>query len=288
MALHLLDSNDVHNACRQRLETCELWLRRIIHDKLSAQFGADYIDGAILAGQPIFSQKAKDTAQKFSEKNPTQYSRPIDALLLDDLGAVLAKQEPYNNFFKDAFEQEFPWGKDHIRRIIKVLIPIRNALSHANGPTQSIHDLERALCYSSDIVKSLKIYYSKMAKNEKFPAPVFIRFSDNMGTLVYPAEAQFHYNVDAYSLHVEDEIRFEVEVDSSFSPSEYEIKWVVNNIYPAESGVGTSFNLKLTPRHVGEKFGLQVSLTTTNNEWHRFQNVDAYLTLNYEVLPTPR
>lgn len=286
MALHLIDSNDVHLSCRQRIEACELWLRRIIHDKLIERFGSNYINDASFGGQAIFSGKTRDRVESFLKDNPGQYSRPIDTLLLDDLGSVLAKDDVYKEFFKVAFDAEFPLGANHVRRVIKILVPIRNALSHANAATLSLHDAERALCYCSDIIASLKTYYSVMVSQDKFPAPVFTRYSDSLGTVWYPALPSDHHVIGQPSLHVGEDVRFEVEVDSSFDPSEYEITWQVCNISQGETGRGSAFNLKLTHRHVGQRFALQVSLKT-KKEWHRFQNMDAYLTLDYEVLPFP-
>lgn len=284
MALHTLNSNDIHVSCRQRIEACELWLRRIIHDKFVEKFGSDYINEAKHGGQAIFSSKTRDRAQSFLRENPGQYGRPIDTLLLDDLGSVLAKNEVYKEFFEAAFHTEFPMGANHIRRVITILVPIRNALSHANAATISLHDAERVLCYCSDIIAALKTYYSNMTSQDKFPAPVFTRYSDSLGTVWHPRPPSDHRVIQEPHLHVGEDVRFEVEVDSSFDPSEYEITWMVTGIHPAETGKGSAFNLKLTPRHVGQTFGLQVSLTT-KKDWHRLQNVDAYLTMNYVVLP---
>ncbi|MET3820547.1 hypothetical protein ACVK00_002143 [Burkholderia sp. PvR073] len=286
MALHLIDSNDVHVSCRQRMEACELWLRRIIHDKFIERFGNNYIDGASLGGQAIFSNKIRSRVQSFVQNNPGQYSRPIDTLLLDDLGSVLSKDDVYKEFFKVAFDAGFPMGANHVRQVITILVPIRNALSHANAATLSLHDAERSLCYCNDIIASLKKYYSDMASQDKFPAPVFTRYSDSLGTVWHPAPPSDHRAIGQPSLHVGEDVRFEVEVDSSFDPSEYEITWQVCNISQGETGKGSAFNLTLTSEHVGQRFALQVSLKT-KKDWHRLQNVDAYLTLDYEVLPFP-
>lgn len=126
-----------------------------------------------------------------------------------------------------------------------------------------------------------------MSAQDKFPAPVFTRYSDSMGTVWHPNPPRDHHRIQNISLHVGDDVRFEVEVDSTFAPDEYQITWQVCNINPAESGKGPAFNLKLTPRHVGQRFALQVTLKS-NKDWHRLQNMDAYLTMDYEVLPNPR
>lgn len=54
MALHLISSEELRVACRQRLESCELWLRRLVHDQLRKESGENYIDVAIIDGHAIF------------------------------------------------------------------------------------------------------------------------------------------------------------------------------------------------------------------------------------------
>lgn len=288
MALHLLQSYDIHLSCRQRIETCELWLRRIIHDKFLAEFGADYISLGEVNGQPIFSNNTKHRVQTYLASNPSQYSRPIDTLLFDDLGSTLGKNDVYLKYFKEVMEVDFKLGAQQIRNIVKALVPIRNALSHANSATLSLHDAERALCYCSDIIAPIKSFYSKMSTEDKFPAPVFTRFSDSLGTVWHPNPPSDHRFI-TQSLYIGDEVRFEVEVDSTFPPGDYKVSWMVCNISSnlAERGEGISFILKMKSHHVGTKFALQVMLKT-NKDWHRMQNMDAYLTMNYEVLPVSR
>ncbi|MBS7426460.1 hypothetical protein KHW15_10245 [Pseudomonas syringae] len=288
MALHLLSSSDIHISCRQRIESCELWLRRIIHDKLKADFGDDYINAAEVSGQPVFSNATRQRVQNYISASPNQYSRPIDTLLFDDLGAAVGKNDVYQKYFRDVLGEEFSMGAQQIRDVVKSLVPIRNALSHANAGTLSLHDAERALCYCSDLISPIKKYYSKMNAQDKFPAPVFTRFSDSMGTVWHPNPPSDHRSITE-PLYLGDEVRFEVEVDSTFLPSEYTVTWMVCNVPPtlAEKGEGTSFRLKMANHHVGTRFGLQVMLKS-NKEWHRMQNMDAYLTMDYEVLPVPR
>ncbi|MBK5512534.1 hypothetical protein [Pseudomonas sp. TH15] len=288
MALHLIKSDEIHLSCRQRIEACELWLRRIIHDKFLAEFGGDYINLGEINGQLIFSNNTRQRVQNYLSANPGQYSRPIDTLLFDDLGSTLGKNDVYKKFFKEVMEEDFQMGAQQIRDVVKTLVQIRNALSHANGGTLSLHDAERALCYCSDIIAPIKSFYSKMSIQDKFPAPVFTRFSDSLGTVWHPNPPSDHRFI-THTLYLGDEIRFEVEVDSTFPPDEYKVTWMVCNISHslAEKGEGTSFNLKMASHHVGTHFALQVMLKS-NKDWHRMQNMDAYLTMNYEVLPVPR
>ena len=181
MALHLLTSDQIASSCRQRIEACELWLRRLIHDEFLQEFGADYLNTALINGDAIFSVSAKRNAASRSASLAQPASRPVDALLFDDLGAVLGKTEVYKKYFKIALDHEFKFGSDHVRYMISLLIPIRNKLSHPNGAALSLHEAERALCYSNDIISSIRKHYSTKSMTDKFPAPLFTRISDSLG-----------------------------------------------------------------------------------------------------------
>ncbi|KGC90953.1 hypothetical protein DP62_481 [Burkholderia pseudomallei] len=288
MALDLLSLEDLSASCRRRIESCELWLRRLIDDKFKSAFGADYINKAKIGDTPIFSKPMKGRVQTFLSANPDLYSRPIDTLLFDDLGKIIGKDDVYKSFFKDALDHGFPLGAPQVRHIVRTLVPLRNALSHANSANVSLHDAERVLCYCSDIIASIKTHYSTLSMNDKFPAPMFTRFSDSLGNVRHISEPSVHYALPD-QLHLEDEIRFEVEVDASFLPEEYEIVWQVCNVDPqkAERGTGPVFILKIKNYHVGELFAVQ-ALVTSNKEWHRLQNIDGRVVCSYVVLPLPK
>ena len=288
MALDLLRPEDLHSSCRKRIESCELWLRRLIHDQFQATFGGDYINTSEVDGAPIFSKATKERVQSFLFANPDHYSRPIDTLLFDDLGTVIGKTEVYKKFFKAALDNEFPLGAPHVRQVVKALVPLRNALSHANAANLSLHDAERVLCYCSDLIASIKTHYSKMSMSDKFPAPMFTRFSDSLGNVRHISDPNIQYSIPD-SLYLGDEIRFEVEVDSSFPLEGYDIVWQVCNVDPrkAENGMGPVFNLKIDNHHVGQLFALQV-VVTSKKAWHRLQNIDARVVASYVVLPLPR
>ena len=66
----------------------------------------------------------------------------------------------------------------------------------------------------------------------------------------------------------------------------YTVNWNVANISKGESGSGSSFEIVLTPRHVGEDFSIVATLKSIE-EWHRHQNFDAQLVVGYKVLPPP-
>ncbi len=283
MPLHKISSEELRLACRQKLETCEIWLRRLIHETFSSSFGSSYFDSGVFNGNNLFRSGFRDHARHRMREQPARYSREIDTLLLDHLVATLCKQDLYSAYFQPALRHAFPDGNAEARTFLDRLVYIRNALSHANPV--SIHEAERALCYCDDVIWSLKEFYREQNMAEEYNAPRFIRFIDSLGHAEYPqnTRSQYDYSNDS-SLRPGDNIRLEIEVDSSFHPEEYTVEWVVANISNGESGLGTSFVLTIQPRHVGQTFTIR-ALLKSRQGWHRHQNFDDYLTISYKVLP---
>ena len=284
MALHLLKPEEVHASCWQRIDACELWLRTLIHDQLSNEFGADYVDTATIGNNAIFSPKLRERIQSFQQAKPNQYPRPVDTLLFDDLGTILGRDDAYKLLFKEALNHEFPLGAPHVRHIIKVLVKHRNALFHANSSTLSLHDAEQVLCYGNDLIASIKTHYANMSTSDKFPAPTFTKYFDSFGNSRYLNKARDDLTLTDKPLFFGELARFEVEVDSSYSPNEYTVVWRFEGLEIAE---GPVLQLTLGTKHVGQRFGLQVEVVS-KKEWHRMGRVDALLTITYEVLPIPR
>lgn len=283
MPLHKISSEKLRIACRQKLETCEMWLRRLIHETFSSSFGTSYFDSGLFNGNNLFRSDIRDHAERRMREQPARYSREIDTLLMDQLIATLCKQDLYSEFFQPALHRAFPDGNAEARTFLDRLVSVRNALSHANP--LSVHEAERVLCYCDDVIWSLKEFYREQNMAEEYNAPRFTRFTDSLGHAEYLSTTRSHYDYsNDSSLRPGDNIRLEVEVDSSFHPDEYMVGWVVANISNGESGLGTCFVLTIQPRHVGERFTIQVSLKS-RRDWHRHQNSDDYLTISYKVLP---
>ena len=83
-------------------------------------------------------------------------------------------------------------------------------------------------------------------------------------------------------LTVGDTLGIEVEVDPSFSPDDYRLRWR----YPKQSEEHTDNRLvlKIADHHVRASF--HITLTVVSNEsWHRCGDVDDLVTLMYRVLP---
>lgn len=121
--------------------------------------------------------------------------------------------------------------------------------------------------------------------SQEYNAPSFIRLRDNQGhnEIVKHTQDSFYFGG---SLRPGDGLRLEVEVDSSFDPADYTIRWTVNNIQAnqGDSGAGPNFSITLSDRHVSENLMFSFELIS-NKSWHRHGNYDARMTVGYRVLP---
>jgi hypothetical protein len=281
--LHKIPSEELRSACRQKLETCELWLRRLIHEEFSRRFGASYFSQGMQNGNAIFRKEIREHAASRMSENPGRYRREIDTLLMDYIVDTLCKHDLYTSCFSTPLRYAFPDGCQEARTFLSRLIPVRNALSHANPI--SVHDAERVICYCDDVIESLKQYYRDQNMAQEYNAPVFSRFVDSLGHSEIPAKShQWLDFTGGPSLRPGDGIRLEVEVDSSFGPDEYTVDWAVCNIADNERGTGTQILLEILPKHVGERLDIQITLNSTK-AWHRHGSFDARLTITYKVLP---
>lgn len=261
-------------------------MRRIIHDKLLPVYGSDYLQCAMMNDSYIFNSTSREHAKSRIRSRPHRYPRAIDALLLEQLTAVVCREDVFKHHFRECFAIGFPLGAQQLRETLGRLVPIRNALSHANP--LSTRDAERALCYSSDIIEALEQYYASLGMENEFNAPSFTRFGDSLGNVRHLTETKQHLDFTGNQpLRCGESIRFEVDVDSHYSPDHYSILWQVCNLAHAsdnDRGSGESFAVTLEPRHVSAQFSIQIAVTS-NNGWHRYGNFDAILFLLYKVLP---
>jgi hypothetical protein len=276
MPLHSLPEEQLRTICRQRIEACELWLRRLLHDKLVERFGAGYAEAEWNAGQKVLSAPIRRRIADRGEDAP----RPMDALYLTDLCNLICRQDLYDAFFRPVFESAMR-SPDQIRWVLDRLTEIRNALSHAR--VISVREAEQAICYSGDIVDPIKYFYREAKMSEAFPAPSFTRFIDSLGNTRHLSKPVENLSFRDTPLYEGDKLRMEVEVDASFPPGSYDVTWEVLSNAPRKLS-GTAIEIEFGPGDI------QTSLVIVCNviskaAWHRFPNSDGQLNLGYEVRP---
>lgn len=283
MPLTRIPNDELREICRKQIEALERWLRDLMHRNLSEEYGANYFDSGEMNGNKLFRSEIRRHADKRIKEGKSNYGDKINTLLLDHLMDTVCKKDLYTAYFKDALEEVFPDGWQVARTNLKRLIPLRNALSHSNPI--SVRDAERVICYTNDVIDSIKAYNRRKNMDHEYNTPQFTRFRDSLGhdELITKTSLGLDFSKEA-SIHVGDKVRMEVEVDASFDPSSYYVTWMVSANLGNERRTGNPFVFEFLPRHVGEHFTFFIHLISTK-DWHRHTSHDAQIVLSYKVLP---
>lgn len=292
MPLRALSEDDLRSYCRKTIEALEHWLRRLIDEELSESYGEDFLEATTETGDKLIAKKIRDSIGERYKSQPEKYSRLIDAAMLSDEIGILCNPNLFNKNFKSGLEAAFPNGADEARTFLSRLVPTRHKLSHANPI--SIRQAEQVICYSHDVIDSLKAFYSEKNLAMLYNVPMIIRLSDSLGHEVYSEQIKRNitgsgfvsFQDDSKSiLHPGDRLSIEVEVDPSFDPDGYEVSW---SYYPQDEDFEYidqhRITLDLQPKHVTNTFVIYCKITS-NKDWHRLGDSDDQIGIGYRILP---
>jgi hypothetical protein len=290
MPLHSISEVELRDHCKRAIEGLELWLRRLIDDQFSAAFGSDYVNAQKPNGDRLIRGSLARELLDRQAKEPERFPRAIDAAFLEDQIDLICNPDHYRTWFGDALEGAFGPGADRLKEMLGRLVRHRNALYHANAI--SVHEAYRVLCYSMDVIQSLKDYYARVGKAQEYNAPTIVRISDSLGHVVNLGQQRRGPGMVDYSndpsahLRCGDTLSIEVEVDPSFDASEYDIRWSIANLPapPAPNILGKRFVLRLAELHVSTRF-CAVCWVTSKKSWHKLGSVDDQVDIAYRVLP---
>ena len=277
MSFGKLPTDDMRNIVRQKIETLERWLRRLIDDAVKVHHG-----GA-LSNLPI-NQDCVRAASRRRQAEPTRYPREVDALLFEDLITITCHPQLYPHHFRDPLGLAFPDGHPEARTFLSRIVEARNPLSHSNDITG--HQALRALCYSTDVIESLKDYYARNNMQQDYNAPSLVQIWDDRGNSAQLNDTNTQLlEFRNTQLRPGDILELEVQPDESFPDDSYHINWIVCNIAAGERGNGRRFSLPITHRHVSQS-GLTIRAEiTSTRDWHRYANHDGMVHVRYQVLP---
>ncbi len=286
--VYKLTDNELRNLCKEKLESLENWLRRLIDEIPTAEYG-DYFSYSDSAGNLINNDILNSLKNRMG-KNPSRYQRKIDAVLLDDTISIICNRKLYA-LFKPALEGAFPYGADEARTFLNRLIDPRNQLAHANSISQ--RQAEQVICYSNDVIESMKTYYAKMGMQQDYNVPLILKVTDSFGNTFFRDQlsngdeaelAKVLSHKSQFFLRPGDLLTVEVEVDPAFNPNSYKINWHVNGIIEDDFDRSKAV-VKITNQHVAQSCCVYCCVTS-NKEWHRMsQGCDDILLLYYRVLP---
>jgi hypothetical protein len=289
--LHLLSDDERRALCRRELEALEHWLRRLIHESLSAAHGPDYLEAVDQGRRCVFNGEVRKSIVRRQREEPQRYQRPVDAALLDDLVTVICNPFNWKQYFGAALSKAFPLGNDEARSFLKRLVPIRNKLSHANPI--SVHEAARVICYTLDVIQALKDYYMKQNLEKDYNVPTIIRVTDSLGNVCNVSSergdkeggfpCRFNRTPSGY-LRPGDRLSIEVEVDPSFERSSYRIQWIWNSMKPEEDKDCRRIVIDFENRHVKQEFAVWCRVISSE-EWHKLGGYDDEVGAIYRVLP---
>ncbi len=290
MPLHTISEAQIRDGCKRAIEGLELWLRRLIDTILSEAYGQDYLDAQRADGSRVIKSNLSKTLSDRRSQEPERFVRPIDAAFLEDQIKIICNPDLYKNHFEDALRDAFPQGNNSARTFLMRLVTPRNALYHANPV--SVHDAYRVLCYSMDVVESLKSYYARVNLENLYNVPTVVKVLDSLGHVFYPSpsnrnpdgSAILDYSQDKESyLRCGDSISITAEIDPAFSSDQYEIEWVIANLGGPRI-TGDKFYMVLSDRYVSTRFCISCRVISNQN-WHKLGTCDDQVDIAYKVLP---
>lgn len=282
-ALSELERKDI---ARRHLDAAEAWLRRVIDTLMLPHFGDAYLVAGDKGSCPHISNQIRRNISGRYEAAKDRFPRMIDAADLGHAIKIVLHPELYPKLFRPTLAVAFPDGIDEARTFLVRLEDIRNKLAH--GGTCSERDLERCVCYTNDLIDSLKSYFTEMNVGREFNVPTLIRVVDNKGNDFHLHPSPHAHDIDVRDqgngdLHVGDVLLIEVEVDPSFS--NFSVHWLTFN---GETGDGPTVRLEIGTKHVGTLMIVRINVKSPE-EWHRFPGgFDDYIDLRYRVLPPGR
>ncbi|MET4147770.1 MULTISPECIES: hypothetical protein [unclassified Bradyrhizobium] len=280
-----LTEGERRELARRYLDSAESWLRRLIESKLPNRFGPNYLAPDEAGGCKAISKDIRRQIATRFESDRARFARVIDAADLGHAVTIALHPELYRENFREALNEAFPDGPSEARTFLNRLEAIRNKLAH--GGTCSDRDYERAVCYSNDLIDSIKQHFKEQNMERQFNVPTFTRVVDNRGNdfhLTHGPNQQMHF-VDVRQqgngdLYVGDELVVEAEVDPNFSV--YNVDWMTFN---GDIGQDSPMRLKIDMKHVGLELIVRFNVRSSE-PWHRlFNGIDDMVELRYRVLP---
>lgn len=247
----------------------------MVDDVLTARYGSGYFEQRNPAGQLLLGKKRVDDVIRRRTNEPCRYPRSIDAVVLGDLIAIMCDDSCYPPF-RDAMTFAFPNGAAEARTFLARIEAPRNNLAHANGV--ALRAMEQVLCYSNDVIDSLKDHYRRQGMLKEFDVPETLRFIDSFGQVFTRAQLadnmtgglykNFSASPDLY-LRPGDELTLEVDVDVAFdAPWKTIWQWTGSG----QNATQRRAVIAVDVSHVGERFSL-VCQVISKRDWHRLPSL---------------
>ena len=265
-----LTFDEIRDLCRSNIEAFEIWARKLIDAKMTEKYGENFVEAKDTHDEFILKKGFRERITSMRANEPERFPRLVDAFFAEDIEYILCHQAFYNELFKEALDYIYPQGREEAREFLKRLVPIRNALSHANPI--STRQAEQAVCYTHDFIEGLKQYYKDKGEEKVWNVPRIVSIRDSVGNKFENPTDQ-HGNASIFScshaFRCGEEYSVEIEADPSFNVDDYQISWKYNN-HDLEEFDNIS-EVKIIFRHsdVGEYSFLHCTVVS-NKTWHKY------------------
>lgn len=286
-----MKDSEARNLCREKIESLEHWLRRLIDDQLSKDYG-DYFNHTDEHGNRIIKSILSQKVEERLSKEPSRYPRKIDGILLEDAVDIICNPKLYNAHFKPALQLAFPEGHIEARTFLARILTPRNNLSHANPV--SARQIEQVFCYTNDITDSIKEFYRVTGMQQSYNVPQILKVRDSFGGVFTRSQCSSIHDGgicidyladDTKYLRPGDSVSFEVEVDPSFDSAQYTLTWNSTKQWAETPSVGNRLSFSISNTQVGQMFDIQCSLVA-KQDWHRMHmGADDFLMIYLKILP---
>lgn len=282
---HEYTQEELRQYCRKNIETLEIWARRLIHEKMVGRYGSDYVNKQLDDGNYLIKSDIRKHINGLRTKEPSRFLCPVDTLFIDHIVYFLCHPIWYKDLFKPALDYIYPQGRDEAREFLSRLIPIRNPLSHSNPV--SMHDVERAICYSHDFIEGLKKYYKDKGEEQVWNVPRIIKIKDSLGNVFDNVSEEgvlgSHFHLPQ-KLNCGDTYTVEIEVDTSFPPNSYKIYWAFRGFMKDDFVNKNKITITFSPKDVGTSCIIWCWIES-NKEWHKYTFHDSKINIHFTVLP---
>lgn len=282
----------IRSECKNTIENLEVWLRNLIDNELLENYGDNYLEFVNPDGSRLIKNEIVKDASERKAGDPERYPRTIDAMLLDDEIKIICNPNLFRICFNKALQAAYPNGNDVARSFLNQLIPIRNKLYHSNPI--SVREAEKIMCYSNDVIDSIKLYYKMKNVEKKYNVPTIIKVTDSLGNIFYSSQIQRNStgrgicetrSNENNILYTGDRISIEVDIDSSFDKNDYTINWIFDK--KESSTFEEDFNkitITIENQHVRTDFCIYC-IIISKEDWHRCGDVDDSVGIMYEIAP---
>ena len=282
---HDYSQDELRQYCRTNIESLELWARRLIHERMVEKYGTNFVGYQLNDGTFLIKAEVRNHIQSMLANNSSRFKRVVDTLFINQIIYFLCHPILYKEVFKPALDYIFPQGRDEAREYLTRIAVLRNPLSHANPIT--MHDVERAICYSHDFIEGLKQYYKEKGEEQVWNVPRIIKVRDSLGNVLDNPEDERYGGTNFFIpqvLNCGDKYSIEIEVDPSFTNDEYIVKWKIDSTYIENFDNQKKITVSITEKCVGISFKIDCQVIS-NKIWHKYSFFDGEVSIMLTVLP---